>query len=134
MEPQFAELLPEVLLGLGRRSSPRSPRGPWRPRPAPVVSTEHLHAPQHHRRASRPTSWPAQLRRLGRATFRRLSADCAGTYEVVARFLALLELYREGSVSFDQVTPLGELYVTWVAGTEYAAEAGPGTATDEEDG
>ena len=33
----------------------------------------------------------------------------------MARFLALLELYREGNVSFDQVTPLGELYVTWVA-------------------
>jgi segregation and condensation protein A len=65
----------------------------------------------------------SRLRRLGRATFRRLSADCAGTYEVVARFLALLELYREGSVSFDQVTPLGELYVTWVT------EPGPDEAT-----
>jgi segregation and condensation protein A len=76
----------------------------------------------------------ARLRRLGRATFRRLSADCLGTYEVVARFLALLELYREGNVSFDQVTALGELYVTWVEGAEPAAEAGTGAGAEEEDG
>ena len=41
---------------------------------------------------------------------------------VVARFLALLELYREGAVSFDQVTPLGELQVRWVAGDDADAE------------
>ena len=51
----------------------------------------------------------------------------------MARFLALLELYREGSVSFDQVTPLGELYVTWVEGTEPAAVAGTGADAEEED-
>jgi segregation and condensation protein A len=50
----------------------------------------------------------------------------------VARFLALLELYREGNVSFDQVTPLGELYVTWVAGAGLA-EAGAGLDAEEED-
>ena len=44
---------------------------------------------------------------------------------MVARFLALLELYREGSVSFDQVTPLGELYVTWVAEPGPDDETGP---------
>jgi len=79
----------------------------------------------------------AQLSRLGRATFRRLSADCSGTYEVVARFLALLELYREGSVSFDQVAPLGDLYVTWVAeaGMDHATglPPGAGVAADAEE-
>jgi segregation and condensation protein A len=54
-----------------------------------------------------------KLRRLGRATFRGLTADCAGTYEVVARFLALLDLYRDGAVSFEQLAALGELYITW---------------------
>jgi segregation and condensation protein A len=53
------------------------------------------------------------LRELGRASFRRLTANAAGSYEVVASFLALLELYREDAVSFEQVAPLGELYVTW---------------------
>jgi segregation and condensation protein A len=53
------------------------------------------------------------LRELGRASFRRLTAHAEGSYEVVASFLALLELYREGAVSFEQMAPLGELYVTW---------------------
>jgi segregation and condensation protein A len=55
----------------------------------------------------------ALLAELGRASFRQLTARAAGGYEVVASFLALLELYREDAVSFEQVAPLGELYVTW---------------------
>ena len=92
------------------------------PRPVPEVSTAHLHTPQTTVR-EQAAILASQLTRLGRATFRQLAADCAGTYEVVARFLALLELYREGSVEFDQVAPLGELYVTWVAGEP--ARGGP---------
>lgn len=47
------------------------------------------------------------------ATFRALVADCDGTFEVIARFLAVLELFRESAVSFDQLEPLGDLHVTW---------------------
>jgi segregation and condensation protein A len=126
MEPEFAELLPEVLLGLGPAEFAAIAARALAPRPAPVVSTDHLHTPQTTVR-EQAAILARQLSQLGRATFRRLSADCAGTYEIVARFLALLELYREGSVSFDQVAALGELYVTWVAGDEagQAQEAGP---------
>jgi segregation and condensation protein A len=53
---------------------------------------------------------------VGAATFRALIADCPDTMTVVGRFLALLELYREGAVAFDQLVPLGELHVRWVAG------------------
>jgi segregation and condensation protein A len=78
----------------------------------PTVSTEHIHSPvisirdQAHLIAT-------LLAELGRASFRQLTARAAGSYEVVASFLALLELYREDAVSFEQVAPLGELYVTW---------------------
>ena len=54
-----------------------------------------------------------RLAQLRRATFRQLTGDCMGTYEIIARFLAVLELYRNGRVSFDQVAPLGDLYVSW---------------------
>jgi segregation and condensation protein A len=129
MEPQFAELLPEVLLGLGPAEFAAIAARTLAPRPAPVVSTDHLHVPQTTVR-EQVAILAGRLRQLGRATFRGLSADCLGTYEVVARFLALLELYREGSVSFDQVVPLGELYVTWIP--EGPAEPGPArTETDE---
>jgi segregation and condensation protein A len=113
VEPRFAQLLPEVLLGLGPAEFAAIAARTLAPRPVPVVSTEHIHAPLTSVR-EQAAILAAQLGRLGRATFRRLTSDCAGTYEVVARFLALLELYREGNVSFEQVTPLGELYVTWV--------------------
>ena len=46
-------------------------------------------------------------------TFRALCGDSPDTLTTVARFLSLLELFREGAVSFDQVTPLGELSVRW---------------------
>ncbi len=120
MEPRFAELLPEVLLGLGPAEFAAIAARTLAPRPVPVVSTDHIHAPRTSVR-EQAEILTATLRQLGRATFRRLAADCGGTYEVVARFLALLDLFREGSVSFDQVSPLGELYVTWSP----AGRAGP---------
>ena len=62
-------------------------------------------------------------------TFRALSGDSPDTLTTVARFLALLELFREGAVSFDQVSPLGELTVRWTG-----AEDGEVEITDEFDG
>ncbi len=78
------------------------------PRKPPQVSTAHLHVPRTSVREQAEILL-ARLRTLRRATFRQLIADCAGTYEVVARFLAVLELYRDGLVSLDQVAPLGDL-------------------------
>ena len=54
-----------------------------------------------------------RLRRSGTATFRSLTADCTATVEVVARFLALLDLFRDGCIAFEQVTALGDLLVRW---------------------
>jgi segregation and condensation protein A len=112
VEPRFAALLPEVLLGLGPAEFARLAAVTLAPKPPPAVSTEHIHTPQTTVREQRVII-SGRLRQLGRATFRGLSADCAGTYEVVARFLALLDLYRDGAVSFEQLAALGELYITW---------------------
>ena len=49
-------------------------------------------------------------------TFRALIGDSPDMLTTVARFLSLLELFREGAVAFDQVTPLGELTVRWTGG------------------
>jgi segregation and condensation protein A len=129
MEPRFAQLLPEVLLGLGPAEFARIAARTLAPKPPPVVSTEHIHMPRTSVREQAELI-ADRLRRLGRVTFRGLTADCAGTYEVVARFLALLELYREDSVSFEQLVPLGELYVTWAAG-ERGGHGGPPAESDE---
>jgi len=112
LEPRFAGLLPEVFLGLGPDEFARLAALALAPKPPPKVSTEHIHSPLISlREQARVIS--ALLAKLGRASFRQLTANAAGNYEIVASFLALLELYREDAVSFEQVTPLGELYVTW---------------------
>ena len=112
LEPRFAGLLPEVFLGLGADEFARLAALALAPKPPPKVSTEHIHSPLISlREQARIIS--ALLAKLGRASFRQLTANAAGNYEIVASFLALLELYREDAVSFEQVTPLGELYVTW---------------------
>jgi segregation and condensation protein A len=112
MEPRFAELLPEVLIGIGAIEFAAIAARVLTPRQPPSVSTAHLHVPRTSVREQAEILL-ARLRSLRRATFRQLIADCAGTYEVVARFLAALELYRDGRVSLDQVAPLGDLYLSW---------------------
>jgi segregation and condensation protein A len=121
MEPRFAGMAPEVQLGLGPAEFAAIAARTLTPRKPPVVSTEHLHMPQTSVR-EQVEILAGRLRELHRATFRRLTSDCAGTYEVVARFLAVLDLYRDGRISLDQLTPLGDLYVSWTAGDETATE------------
>jgi segregation and condensation protein A len=125
VEPRFAELLPELLLGLGPAEFAAVAARALAPRRPPQVSTTHLHVPRTTVR-EQVEVLIAKLGRLGRATFRELTADCAGTYEVVARFLAVLELYRNGSVALEQAAPLDELYVAWAVsgGPEPGAGAG----------
>jgi segregation and condensation protein A len=112
LEPRFAQLLPEVLLGLGPAEFARLASVTLAPKPPPTVSTEHIHAPMISVR-DQARIIAARLRELGRASFRQLTAGAAGNYEIVASFLALLDLYKEDVISFEQVAALGELYVTW---------------------
>jgi segregation and condensation protein A len=101
-----------VLLGLGPAEFAALAARALTPRPVPTVSMEHLHAPAVSVKEQAGILVTA-LRRSRSSTFRQLTADCEGTLVVVARFLALLELYREGAVAFDQMDPLGELHIRW---------------------
>jgi segregation and condensation protein A len=128
LEPRFAQLLPEVLLGLGPAEFARLAALTLAPRVPPKVPTDHIHAPMISIR-DQVQVIAALLAELGRASFRQLTARAGGNYEVVASFLALLELYRENLVSFEQVAPLGELYVTWTG----AGDTGTEDTEDAED-
>ena len=132
LEPRFAELLPEVLLGLGAAEFARLAALALAPKPPPKVSTEHIHSPVISVK-DQALILMAMLKELGRASFRQLTANAQGSYEVVASFLALLELYREDAVSFEQVTPLGELYVTWTGHQDAADSVNELTESDDED-
>ena len=121
LEPRFADLVPEVLLDLTPEQFAALAARALTPRAPEVVGVSHLHAPA--------VSVSEQLLvvrnhlvRSGTASFRALTADCGHTNEVVARFLALLELYRQQRVVFEQLTPLGELHVRWTGGTLPAVE------------
>jgi segregation and condensation protein A len=131
LEPRFAELLPEVLLGLGPAEFARLAALTLAPKPPPKVSTEHIHSPVISVK-DQALMLMAMLKELGRASFRQLTANAEGSYEVVASFLALLELYREDAVSFEQVTPLGELYVTWTGHQDAADSVNELTESDDE--
>jgi segregation and condensation protein A len=112
LDPEFAGLLPEVLIGLGPHEFAALAARALEPKPVATVSVSHIHAPRVSVR-EQAAILVDRLRRHPTTTFRALVADCDTTLLVVARFLALLELYRDGSVAFDQVSPLGELHVRW---------------------
>ncbi len=101
-----------MVFSLGVHEFARLAAAALAPRPEPVLSLAHLHAPAVSVR-DQAAGLVFRLRRLRTATFRSLVTDSPDTATTVARFLALLELYREGVVSFDQVHALGELYVRW---------------------
>jgi segregation and condensation protein A len=130
LEPRFAELLPEVLFAIGPQEFAALAARALAPKAAPVVSVEHIHAPFISIR-EQAVLIAGRLRGLGRASFRQLSSGAVGNYEIVASFLALLELYREDAVAFEQVLPLGELYVTWTGGDRDILLAPPGAGRDD---
>jgi segregation and condensation protein A len=112
LEPRFAALLPELVMSITPEQLAAIAARALAPREAPTVGLGHLHAPAVSVR-EQAAVLVGQLRRQRSTTFRALTADADDTLVVVARFLALLELFRDGSVTFDQVTPLGELTVRW---------------------
>ncbi|MDQ4038142.1 MAG: segregation/condensation protein A [Actinomycetota bacterium] len=123
LEPRFALALPEVLLGVGVQAFAALAANALRPRLPVEVSTEHLHTP---RVSVREHAGIVRRRLAGGATttFRALISDCSTTLEVVARFLALLDLHTRGSVSLEQLSALGELHVRWIASEDEDEAAG----------
>ncbi|MCD6640042.1 MAG: segregation/condensation protein A [Nocardioides sp.] len=128
MEERFATLLPEVLIGVGLDQFARLAARAMEPKPVLEVSLHHIHAAKVSVR-EQAALVVERLRRAGTMTFRALCGDSPDRLTTVARFLSLLELFREGAVGFDQVTPLGELTVRWTG-----SEDGEVDIVDEFDG
>jgi segregation and condensation protein A len=129
LEDRFANLLPEVLIGIGLDQFAALAAKALAPRPVLEVGLGHIHATRVSVR-EQAAIVVERLRRQGSMTFRALCGDSPDTLTTVARFLSLLELFREGAVGFDQVTPLGELTVRWTGGDADAEEL----VTDEFEG
>lgn len=112
LEPQFANLLPEVLLGLGPNELARLAAKAMEVKTIPSISLTHLHAPTVSVREQAGII-VERLRRVGSTTFRSLISGVEVPV-IVARFLAILELFRESQVTLEQESPLADLYIRWI--------------------
>ena len=122
LEERFATLLPDVLIGLGLEDFALLAAQALAPKPEPEgIALAHLHAPAVSVREQAGVVME-RLKGSGTLTFRALASDAPDTMTRVARFLALLELFREGVVAFDQITPMGELSIRWTATEETEVE------------
>ncbi|WSB83569.1 segregation/condensation protein A [Streptomyces cellulosae] len=128
LEPHHAELLPDVVISIGPEGFAKLAVKAMQPKPRPQVYVDHIHAPLVSVQEQAGIV-VARLKELGEAGFRALVEDTDDILTVVARFLALLELYREKAVALDQETALGELTVRWTGGDGDAVPA----VTDEFD-
>ena len=112
LDPALSALLPEVLIGVGAARFAAIAERVLTPKSAPVVAVEHLHSAQVSVTEQSQLVVEA-LRRSRSMTFRALVLDAESTLVIVARFLALLDLYRQGALRFEQVVALGELQISW---------------------
>jgi segregation and condensation protein A len=130
LEERYAGLLPEVLIGIGLEQFAQLAAKALEPKPVLELSLQHIHAAKVSVR-EQAALVVDRLRRQGTMTFRALCGDSPDRLTTVARFLSLLELFREGAVAFDQVTPLGELTIRWTGDEDADVDD---LITDEFDG
>ena len=117
LDPALASLLPEVLIGVGPERFAAIADRVLTPKVAPLVAVEHLHSALVS--VAEESRLVVEALRKGRTvSFRTLIAEADSTLVVVARFLALLDLYRQGALRFGQVVALGELQISWVGTDE----------------
>ena len=127
LDPALSALLPEVLIGVGATRFAAIAERCLTPKTPPVVAVHHLHSSSVS--VAEESKRVVEALRAGRTlSFRNLISDADSTLVVVARFLALLDLYRQGVLRFDQVLALGELQISWTG-----SDSGEIEATDEFD-
>jgi len=114
-------LLPEVLIGVGAARFAAIAERVLTPKIAPVVGVQHLYTPLVSV-AEESKIVVEALRHSKTLSFRNLISDADSALVVVARFLALLDLYRQGVLRFDQVIALGELQISWTGSLEGEVE------------
>ena len=121
LDPALASLLPEVLIGVGAQRFAAIAERVLTPKVSPVVAVGHLHMPLVSVTEESKRVVEA-LRHSKSLSFRNLISDADSTLVVVARFLALLDLYRQGVLRFEQVIALGELHISWTGSLEGEVE------------
>ena len=111
-DERFAELMPDLLEGTTVRSLQRAAIRALTPRPVPTVDLFHVN-PIKVTVADAVAELLDELPRIGRISFRRLTADLGDRIEVIVRFLAVLELFKQGAIDIDQPERFGDIEVIW---------------------
>ncbi|MGV9414926.1 segregation and condensation protein A [Nocardia sp. NPDC003693] len=116
LEERYLELLPDVTLGVDAAGFAEVAATAFTPRPVPTVGLDHIH--QHSVSVAEQAALVLEMLKSrgagGWTSFTELCADCEVAVQIVARFLALLELYRGKTIEFDQPDPLGPLAISWI--------------------
>lgn len=112
LEPKFAALLPELIWHIAPEEFALIAADALAPKTPARVEISHLHAPAVSV-GEQAALIASSLRRARALSFRELIADAGNTQTVIARFLALLELFKEQMISFEQAAPLAELTIRW---------------------
>ena len=121
-DDRYADVVPDMLEGTTITSLRNAAIRALTPKPVPVVDLFHVTAITTTV-ADAVAELLDELPRVGTITFRRLTADLVDRIEVIIRFLAVLELYKQGAVEIDQPERFGDIEVTWTAGDDFDTEA-----------
>ena len=121
-DERFADVVPDMLEGTSITSFRNAAIRALTPRPVPVVDLFHVN-PITTTVADAVAELLDEIPRSGRITFRRLTADLADRIEVIIRFLAVLELYKQGAVEIDQPERFGDIEVAWSADADFDTES-----------
>ena len=114
-DERFAGLMPDLLEGTSVRRLQSAAIRAFTPKPEPIVDLFHVN-PIRFTVAEAVAELIDELPRVGRISFRRLTADLGERLEVIVRFLAILELFKQGFVELDQVERFGDIEVVWTPG------------------
>jgi segregation and condensation protein A len=120
-DERFADVMPDMLEGTTVARLRNAAIRALTPKPVPVVDLFHVN-PIRITVADAVAELVDELPRAGTISFRRLTSDLAERIEVIVRFLAILELFKQGAVELDQAERFGDIEIVWVADDDFARD------------
>jgi segregation and condensation protein A len=121
MEDKFLELTPDLMSGVTPEKLRKAFLKAVTPKPVPKIDLFHV-APIRASVFEAVAELVDELPRVGRITFRRPNEALVDRIEIVVRFLAVLELYKQGMVDLDQPARFGDIEIRWTGGEETDTE------------
>jgi segregation and condensation protein A len=123
LEERYLDVAPDLLAGLTTASLRAAMLAALAPKPVVRIDLDHV-APVRISVADAVAELLDELPRVGRISFRRLTQELVERLEVIVRFLAVLELYKQGFVELEQVRTFGELTIVWLGAPSALDEVG----------